>query len=164
MNQSLRTAFYKNRKLLVIAACLYAISILITGYLTYTSSPKEVVKKLETRLQQNEKSFSDICANTILLDKLTKDTVTEEATYLQKLPFGVFVYVLNDVGNPLLTYWNSNQFYLPLQEIPKKDGSYFITNQNGNFELIKKSVVLNGQKGFTSALIPIRWHYFIDNK
>ncbi len=164
MTQSLQTAFYKHKKLLIIAACLHVISLLVTGYLAYQSSPEKVVKNLEAKLAANEKTFNTICFDTTLLKLLTKDTLTKNSTVLQNLPFGLFVYILNDVGNPLVTYWNSNQYYIAPQDVLKKDGYYFINNQNGNFELIKKTVQINRQKIYVSAILPIRWHYFIENK
>lgn len=164
MTQSLRTAFALNKRLLITALCLYVASILLTAFLIYRAAPKQVVKQLEARLAKQEAVFNKIYADTALLVLLTKDTVTPKSTQLQSLPFGLFVYVLNDVGHPILTYWNSNQYYLPNQNIPQKDGSYFITNQNGNFEVVKKSIRIQGQWVIVNAIIPIRWHYFIENK
>ncbi len=164
MNQSLRAAFNINKQLLILAACLYAASIFVTFFLEYQASPRQVVKQLEARLAKNERSFNEICTNTSLLMQLSKDSLVAQSTELQELPYGLFFYVLNDVGNPLLTYWNSNQFYIQPEEIPEKDGSFFVSNQNGSFELIKKSIVINQQKAFACAMVPIRWHYFIENK
>ena len=164
MNQILRKALYKHSYLLIIATGLYAISFVATNYSAYCSSPEKVVKKLETRLADNEKKFKTICADTALLQLLIKDSIPNNVAALQQLPFGFFVHILNDVGNPLLTYWNSNQYYIDPQDVLKTDGNYYINNQNGSFELIKATIQLNGQKIFASAVVPIRWHYFIENK
>jgi signal transduction histidine kinase len=164
LTQSLRTAFALNKRLLITALCLYVASILVTAFLIYRVAPKQVVKQLEAKLAKHEVTFDKIYNDTTLLSLLTKDTLTPNISQLQKLPFGLFVNVLNDVGHPILTYWNSNQYYLPNQNLPQRDGSYFITNQNGNFEVVKKTVRFNGQTILTYAVIPIRWHYFIENK
>lgn len=164
MTQSLLTAFALNKRLLITALCLYVASILLTAFLIYRAAPKQVVKQLEAKLAKHEAAFGKIYNDTALLSLLTKDTLTPNISQLQKLPFGLFVNVLNDVGHPILTYWNSNQYYLPSQNLPQRDGSYFITNQNGNFEVVKKTVRINAQTVLTYAVIPIRWHYFIENK
>lgn len=164
MTQSLRKAFALNKRLLITALCLYVASIFITGLLIYRAAPKQVVKQLEAKLAKHEAAFGKIYNDTALLSLLTKDTLTPAISQLQKLPFGLFVNVLNDVGHPILTYWNSNQYYLPSQNIPQRDGSYFITNQNGNFEVVKKTITRKRQTILTYAVIPIRWHYFIENK
>ncbi|MDI9363302.1 MAG: HAMP domain-containing sensor histidine kinase [Flavobacterium sp.] len=164
MTQSLRTPFALNKRLLITALCLYVASILLTAFLIYNAAPKQVVKQLEAKLAKHEAAFGKIYYDTALLLLLTKDTLTPNISELQKLPFGLFVNVLNDVGHPILTYWNSNQYYLPNQNLPQLDGSFFITNQNGNFEVVKKTVRIKAQTVLIYAVIPIRWHYFIENK
>jgi signal transduction histidine kinase len=149
---------------LIIAAWLYIISILLTFFLTYLSSPEKVVKKLEDRLANNEKTFAAICTDTALLQTLTRDNIVTKDAYLQQLPFGIFVHVLNDVGNPILTYWNNNQYTIDAADVLKNDGNYFINYPNGSFELVQKTLLLKGQKTTVSAIIPLRWHYFIENK
>ena len=101
-----------------------------------------MVAKLEERLAESENTFKAICAKTEILKPLINDTLPNNDAYLQQLSFGFFVHVFNDVGNPLLTYWNSNQYYLDVQDVLKSEGNYFINNQNGSFELIKKEVIL----------------------
>ncbi|MBC7651085.1 MAG: GHKL domain-containing protein [Deinococcales bacterium] len=164
MSNIILIAFTNHKKLLIIAAWLYVISILLTFFSTYLSSPEKVVKKLEDRLAKNEKTFSAICADTTLLNTLTRESIVAQEAYLQQLPFGIFVHVLNDVGNPLLTYWNNNQYTIDAADVLKTDGNYFINYSNGSFELVQKTLLLKGQKTIVSAIIPIRWHYFIENK
>ncbi len=164
MSNSTLIAFTKHKKLLIIATWLYIISILLTFFLSYLASPEKVVKKLEDRLAINENTFAAICADTALVQSLTRDNFVTKDTYLQQLSFGIFVHVLNDVGNPILTYWNNNQYTIDAGDALKKDGNYFINYPNGSFELVQKTLLLKGQKATISAIIPIRWHYFIENK
>ena len=78
MINSILIAFTNHKKLLIIAAWLYIISILLTFFLTYLASPEKVVKKLEDRLAYNENTFAAICTDTALLQSLTRDNIVNK--------------------------------------------------------------------------------------
>ncbi len=163
MIHTLRTAFYKHGYLLIIAAWLYTISFVITNYWAYDSSPVKVKDKLEFKLTQAEKSIQRIAADTNLLQLLVTDTASDKKLDLTKQAFGLFLYKTNDVGSPILTYWNNNTFTIPTEDLLQKDGYYFATRQNGEQEVIKQTISLPNKKILLVAVIPIRWSYFIDN-
>ena len=46
----------------------------------------------------------------------------------------------------------------------KPDGEYMVQQPNGQYELIRRKIVLPGNENLLAvALIPIRWNYYIEN-
>ena len=159
MINTLRTAFYKHGYLLIIAAWLYTISFVITNYWAYDSSPAKVKDKLEFKLTQAEKGIQRIAVDTDLLQLLITDTAAEKKLDLTKQSFGLFLYKTNDVGSPILTYWNNNTFTILPEDLLQRDGYYFATRQNGEQEVVKQTINLPNKKILLMAVIPIRWSY-----
>ncbi|MFL9483303.1 sensor histidine kinase [Chitinophagaceae bacterium LWZ2-11] len=164
MINSLRKAVYKHGYLIITAAWLYTISFIVTNYWAYYSSPNKVKRKLENRIASAEKKIGDILGNTAVLDSLIIDKGNTVKADLVKENFGLFVYTYNDIDNPILSYWNTNQISIPPEDINKKDSNYYVTYQNGDFEVIRKTLSVNNEKIVGIGVIPIRWDYFIQNK
>ncbi len=165
MITTLVNAIKTNRYLLFIAAVLFIISIVVTKYENYTYAPEKVQKTISQIISAKEKKFNDLTKNKVLLSKLI--TPNAEVNYkIQPIqyPFGIYIFT-TDISTPKsLVYWNSNKYTIPNEELSNADGSYFKTYQNGSFELIKKTITLKDQEIICIGIIPIRWHYFIENK
>ncbi len=164
MIRTLQTAFYKHGYLLIIAGWLFTISFVITNYWAYDSSPSKVKDKLEFKITQAEKNIQHIAADTNLLHLLLTDSATDKKLVHTKDPFGIFLYKINDMGSPILAYWNNNIYTIPSEDLLQKDGYYFVTRQNGEQEFIKKTIKIDGKRVLFVGVIPIRWNYFIDNQ
>ncbi len=164
MINTIRAAFYKHGYLLIIAAWLYTISFVLTNYWTYDSSPAKVKDKLEAKIVATEKLIQKISSDTPLLEGLLSDTATDKKLTTIQEPFGLYLYKMNDVGNPVLTYWNSNIYTISPEELQQKDNYYYAINQNGKQEIIKQSLTIKGKRIILMAVIPIEWKYFIENK
>lgn len=163
MLTTLRKAAYKYGYLLIVAAWLYTISFIASNYLSYTATTEKAQKKIQQKLDKHHVQVSALLADTSRLTKLLTHQLTETSEIEQK-GFGFFLYTATDKSNPQQLYWNSNHFYISHEDLQKADGSYWIHNANGDFELIKQSVQLNQQQYFAIAMLPIRWEYFINNK
>jgi len=74
------------------------------------------------------------------------------------------VYAFNDVGNPIITFWNSNNFYVKQEDLNNADGNYFVHYQSGDYVLSKRAITLNNNKALCVGVLPVRWQYFIENK
>ncbi|MFP5042137.1 sensor histidine kinase [Parasediminibacterium sp. JCM 36343] len=159
-----RDAFYKHGYLLIIAAWLYTISFVITNYWVSDASPVKVKDKLERKIATAENAIKGITNDTALLKILISNAANEKKLEITKQQFGLYLYCLNDLGSPILNYWNSNVYTIAPADIQQKDGYYFATKQNGNFEIIKKTVFLNHKTIILLAVVPINWDYFIENK
>ena len=166
MIHKFRIAIYKNGYLVITAAWLYTLSFIASNYWSFNSSPQKVQNKLEQQLIKKEKRANSIISDTALLSDLIKDSTNSEPQKLALLKekFGLFVYQFNDVGNTILYYWNSNKYYLESEDLEKPDGNYFVNHQNGDFELIKKTIPLKKSKLLVIAMLPVHWEYFIENK
>ena len=161
----IRKSLNKNAYLIITAICLYACSFIFINYWRYDSSPKIVQEKLQKHIKKNEEQVNSILADTSLIASLLKDAATEEQrNKLQNTSFGLFLYSFNDVDHPIPIYWNNNKFYVEKGDELKKDGNYFINYQNGDFELIKRTIQTGSMKALLVAVLPIRWDYFIENK
>lgn len=164
MIHSLRQAAYKHGYLIIAAAWLYTISFIFSNYWSYHSSPQKVKNTLEQRLQLAEKAFASLITDTSLLSRLINQT-SGQTTDLFKDDIGLFIYEQHNNATILsLLYWNTNRMYVNNEDISRPDGSYFIGNQNGDFELIKRTVGLRGQQYSVYGMLPVRWSYFIENK
>lgn len=164
MIHTLRTSLHKHGYLLIIAAWICTISFVITNYWAYDSSPNKVKDRLEAKIINTEKIAVRIANDTALLQELIADTASPKKLALTKQPLGIYLYKTNDVGSPILTYWNSNIYTIAPEDLLHKDGCYFAVKQNGEQELIKTTLFIGGKRTISIAVIPIEWKYFIDNK
>ena len=158
-------AVYKHGYLIITAAWLYTLSFIFINYWRFDSSPNKAQSKLEQHLIKNEEAFNRIVADTNLLSSLLKDSANEiSGNRISDMPFGFFLYSFNDVHNPILVFWNSNKYYFDKEDELKADGNYFVNYQNGDFELIKRTVHQGTLNVMAIGILPIRWNYFIENK
>ncbi len=165
MITTLINAIKKNRKLLFIAAVLFVVSIAVTNYENFTYSPKKVQQTLSNAIKIKERKFNALADNKALLRKLiTPNAEVSTKTQLTDFPLGIYIYTAAQNARNTLVYWNSNKYTIPNEELSIADGNYFKTYQNGDFELIKKTVTLDNQQVICIGILPIRWHYFIENK
>jgi len=160
---SFKQAAYKHGYLVITAAWLYTLSFIFINYWSYHSSPQKVRNKLENRLQAMERRFDAIAADTATLSSLLSpaknitNPVTED--------MGLFLYRMrgSEIA-PDIAYWNTNRIYINSDDLYRKDNRYFVEYQNGDFEMIKRTIALRGQTFAVFAMLPVRWSYFIQNK
>ncbi|MBS1627237.1 MAG: HAMP domain-containing histidine kinase [Bacteroidetes bacterium] len=163
--QHLRKAFFKHGYLLITAAWLYTFSFIVSNYFTYDASPEKIQSKLQSLVTTGLEKVDTICKDTTLINQcLDNKTYTNVQVELTHKPFGFFVYAFNDVGNPIITFWNSNSFYVKPEDLQRKDGNYFVHYQNGDYVLHKKTIALNNKKALCIGVLPVRWQYFIENE
>lgn len=163
MINSLRQAAYKHGYLIITAAWLYTISFIFSNYWSYHSSPEKVSSKLQERLQHQEAKFNDALKDTATLSALLAQS--PKAVDPLKEDIGLFMYATgNEEDGPKLAYWNTNHMYVNSEDLYRGEGNYFIENQNGEFEMIRREIKLGGKDVSVIAMLPIRWSYFMENK
>ncbi len=164
MIKTLKRSAYKNGYLLITAAWLYTISFIFINYLSYTSSPARVKQQFELYLQQKEKQVADFAGNASVLSGIVNDRIgNSQLALLDEDEPKLFVYQVNDVGNLLLTFWNTHEAAPQTADLSRADGKYFVVYPNGEFELVKKSLIVQRSRVVIVALIPIRWNFFFKN-
>ncbi|HSF45444.1 MAG TPA: hypothetical protein VLA58_05515, partial [Chitinophagaceae bacterium] len=156
---------YRNAYFLIGAAWLFTLSFIFSNYWSYTSSPKGVRKNLESYLEKNEKDFLEVISDTSLLLRLVNSKESEvqvrELTYKD---YGIFIYNLDEFGPIELRFWNTQES-LPTDEmLARSDGEYFVDLPNGQYELIRRKLLLRGDQNILAfALIPIRRDFYLQN-
>ncbi len=165
MIRILKQAVYRHGYLIITAAWLYTISFIFINYWNYNASPQKVKSKLELHLSKQEANLHELLSDTSLLAALINEKAEDPVkTLITKESFGLFIYVSDKNGVPVLKYWNTNHMYVTSDELHQPDSSYFTVKQNGDFELVKRTLAFNKQTITTLAVLPIRWSYFIENK
>ena len=163
MNKVWKSFVYQSGYLLITAAWLYTLSFLFTNYWSYRSSPAKVKTSLEKRLSEENKSIEALAANTEQLSHLLASN--QPVPNPSNNETGIFLYEGNaSQQNARLLYWNTNRIYVDPPELNLSAGIHFVTHRNGDFQLIRKQVAHKGTTYTLLALVPVRWHYFMDNK
>ena len=164
MITTFKKIFYRHGYLLIAAAWLYTISFLFTNYFSYSSNPQSVSRLIAQDIISKENNFAQILNDTASINGLLSDDANTIKLDLIDDGMGIFIYQLNDVGNPLQLYWNTNAMAVNMEDLNKPDGKYMVNNQNGYFEFLKKSLHKNNNTFIIAGLIPVQWHYFIENE
>ncbi len=162
--QTIRQGVFKHGYLIITAAWLYTLSFIFINYWSYNSSPQKVKSKLEQKIARSENEFKQVIRNTAFFNEVLKDTVADQKRLIATKPLGIFLYQLDELTGATLSYWNNNTIYVTPQELLKPEGSYFISHQNGDFEMLVHKIQFQSKNFLLVGMIPIRWDYFIENK
>ena len=162
MIRTLKKIAYKYGYLVIAAAWLYTISFLFSNYFAPDSSPSKVANVLTQYLKEREEQFEEICKDTQLIKSITIANSAKERETLTREDFGLFVYAVNDRGNPIEVYWNTNLMSVANEDVNRADGYYPVKYKNGYFELLKKTIVFDKQAHVVAMLVPIYWEYAIE--
>lgn len=150
--------------LFITAAWLYTFSFIFTNYFSPGSSVQKAAGTAEKNIANQEKAFARILADSSALTALVSESSSPVKQQLFNDALGIFIYQVNDLGNPIPVYWNSNKMFVENAELTRQDGSYAVRHQNGSFELIKKTFHNRGTKYIICGLIPVEWKYFLENE
>ena len=162
--EAIKNAVNKNAWLFLAAAWLYTLSFIFTNYLSYSSSATKVANILSDYIKGQENSFKNILHDTDAIANITSDNPSQLKEQLVTDAQGIFAYQVNDLGNPIQVFWNTNKMAVAPHDLYNADGSYIVNYQNGIFEYIKRTVVRNNTTYFFCSLIPIHWQYFLQNE
>lgn len=157
---------FKNKAiLLIIAAIFYIISYAVSYYISFSNSPQKVQELLSKSIQSKEKTFTNLVHNKQLLEKLIIDSASTNAekNKILEYPFGIYIYKHNHQQKELV-FWNNNNYSISKSDLNKPDSTFLVQYQNGTFECINQTIILNNTPYTIAALIPIHWQYFIENK
>lgn len=163
MRNTIRSVFYKNGYLLIVAGLLYLVSFIFSNYWFYASSPVRVQKQLEVFLQKGEQQFELFTADSAVLSKIVNNKESRTALKYGSEDAGLFAYAADPQGNLSLAFWNNNKVLPESRDLAKPDGKYYSVYANGEFEFIKKTFYIKDKQVVTVGLIPIYWNYFFKN-
>ena len=164
MIHTLRQGAFKHGYLIITAAWLYTLSFIFINYWSYNSTPQKVKDKLEQKIASSEKAFQKISLDTAFFNEVLKDAVSDHKREIATKPLGVFLYQLDAITGATLAFWNNNNIYVKTEELVYPEGEYFISHQNGDFEMLIHKIQYQHKNFLLVGMIPIRWDYFIENK
>jgi len=160
----IKHAINKNAWLFFAAAWVYTLSFIFTNYFSYSSSAEKVAHVLQEYIHSQENSFKAVILDSATVNAIISNTPSSIKKQLYIDEQGIFVYQVNDLGNPVEIFWNTNKMSPAQEDLLRPDGSYLVTYQNGIFELVKSSQTIKGLNYFFVSLIPVRWQYFMRNE
>ncbi len=163
MIKAIKHALNKNAWLFFAAAWVYTLSFIFTNYFSYNSSSEKVARILSEYIQGQEKSFKNILHDSATVAAIISDKSSPVKEQLLSDAQGIFAYQLDDLGNPVEIFWNTNKIYPEDNDLHNPDGNYLVSYPNGIFELVKTSFTRNGTGYFLVMMIPVRWQYFIES-
>jgi two-component system nitrogen regulation sensor histidine kinase NtrY len=159
----LKTTAYRYGYLIIAAAWLYTISFLFSNYFASDASADKVGKVLTSYLTEKERTFEALCKDTQRVRGLIIHEASEEKEEFTDKGYGLFVYAVNDIGNHIPLYWNTNQMSVQPEDLNKPDGYYAVKYKNGFFELLKKTIIFQKQQYIIAGMVPVYWDYSIEN-
>lgn len=166
MKRFLTDIVYRNAYLLILAAWLFTLSFIFSNYWSFSTSPQGVKRTLEKNVQRSEKDFRNFLGDTSLIMRLLDAKATEdEVMGMIAKRYFVFIHSAGNDSTPVLAYWNTQQVMPTEAMIAGADSASLVDLPNGRFEWIRRTMRMqDGRDLRISALIPIRWEYFIENE
>ena len=158
-----------NKKLAVvlILAAVFATASIFTQYWNRQSKSIVNIKAtLETQIHNSESIVDDFANDTSFLESTLKNENqnTEWLNSETRDEVGLFVYAIDSTNNYKLIFWNSNKYFFNEDLLKHTDSSCFIRDINGDFEVLVKERIVNGIKCKCVGVIPVFWHFFIENE
>lgn len=160
----LKHSAYKHGYLFFMAAWLYTISFLFTNYLSFDSTSEKVAKTISHYIAAEEQKFENLLKDSAAIAGIISDRPTEIKNTLTETKTGIFSYIINDLGNPVQIYWNTNSMAVPLKDVLLPDGKYFVHYKDGYFLLMRTSVHYDSDTYIICNLIPVYWQFSIENE
>ena len=127
----IKQSAYRYRMLLITIAALFVLSLVYYAGNTYKLSPNGVKKNLESYIAKEEQFFNTVASekNTVLAITIRHDSLVDAA--LQRAQTGIFVYAVNDIGNPISTYWSTSQMAVNINDLKSPDSAFAVQYLNG---------------------------------
>lgn len=153
------------RSLLIFAAGLFLLSFVSSYYFKVKPSADHQQKLLQRYLKEQETDASKLLKDTVLLRQLVLKTESLKAfKKLEEKKYGVFLFAETISDNQDILFWNNQKILPPTADFDLKDGEYFQHLANGDYVVIKSSLVFPGMSNNIIAyiLIPILNKYYVE--
>jgi two-component system, NtrC family, nitrogen regulation sensor histidine kinase NtrY len=159
----LKNFLLRNIYLILAGIFLFFAAFAINAYLSGNSTTRILRNSIESFLQERENDFQKLVRDELRIRRLSdKNYSLAELNDLMDKQYGVLIYERNHPFSEHLTFWSDQSSVLPDSFLLKRDGNYFSTLSNGQFEIIKVSFNQMLPYPLTViALIPVRWQYYI---
>lgn len=164
MKQSLtiKSFFFKNAYLLILAAWILTFSFLFQYYWSYKSAPKQVRATLENNIKKRQFDFEQLITDKKLMQQLyeVQYNAKEFSKIIKK---DYFIFLAHETPDgPELKFWNTQIIQPELSLWLHEDGQWFQKLINGYYVVSRKTIVIEpGKIIAVIALIPVKWEYFV---
>jgi signal transduction histidine kinase len=145
----------------------FILSFVFNSYYTRVSSVNHEKKALTRYIQDQERDFDHLAADTVLLRKLVRNKETlDEFKSVEKKEYGIFIVAESVFGIQQLLFWSNQKVVPPLSSYDLPDGRYFKRLDNGYYVIIKKYFALKGMSNrlWVYAMIPVQSKYYIESE
>ncbi|MDF2191680.1 HAMP domain-containing sensor histidine kinase [Paraflavitalea sp. CAU 1676] len=169
MKQLLKTWLVKHIYLLA-ALGLFGIAFILNKYVIGTTTARYYVNLIEKRIQEKEQDFSDLAADTSLLEMLVDKRYDEQK--LERLldtkkgyDFFIYEHAHDSAATPHLAFWNTQNILPGFHFSNTLDTSRLIKLRNGQYVYTSRQVTIGNDRHLTiQGLIPVVWKYFVENE
>ncbi|PJJ75881.1 HAMP domain-containing protein [Thermoflavifilum aggregans] len=161
--QDFKRFLWRNGYLLIGAAWLLTLAFLVDHYWSYYSSDQRVVASIQQHLRERENKVQSIVLRNALINQLLRRSYDQHLLdELDPDRTGIYLFIFSDSWE---TFWNTNRINVPSSALQLSEGSYYLQNDRGSFELIKENLggLYAGEKTLI-ALLPVYESYFKENK
>ena len=157
----------KNIFLLLIAISLFVIAFIINRYVVGTTSALYYSRVIQEDINDKEEHFQELTADTAAIRAFIKQDYTEDLLldYIEKeIGYGFSIYEKDEINQPQLLFWNTQNALPPLNFLGESDASRFVRLNNGFYVYMSKTVFLDDKEYAIEALIPVMWKFFVENE
>lgn len=159
---TIKSFFFKNAYLLILAAWLLTFSFLFQYYWSYTSAPIQVKTTLENNIKKRQSDFERLITDKKLMQQLyeVQYNAKEFSKIIKK---DYFIFLAHETPDgPELKFWNTQIIQPELSLWLHEDGQWFQKLINGYYVVSRKTIVIEPGKIIAAiALIPVKWEYFV---
>ncbi|MBS1667464.1 MAG: HAMP domain-containing histidine kinase [Bacteroidetes bacterium] len=161
MKQFLKNFLQRNFYLILAAFLLFAGGYSINFLLGSNYSDSYWKNAVQGFLQEREKDFVKVSKNDELIQKLkNQDYNASQMEALSKKKYSFLLYE-KDSTALVVKFWNSQQLLPPDSLLHMKDGNYFFSLENGQYEFVKRTLGGTSEGLVAIGLIPVRLQYYI---
>ncbi len=157
----MKKIIFKHIGLFLLAAWVYTLTFVFNNYWSKSSSMPAIASSMQKRVIVLQKKFQDFYSDTQTIKKclsFSDETIVQNNTS----DAGPFYYLFADSPDGfVLKYWSTSAVAPKLTDIPYHDTVHLVTYENGMFILSVHP--LPDLRLFAAQLIPIKWHFFIQN-
>ncbi|AEV96965.1 hypothetical protein A4D02_18655 [Niastella koreensis] len=171
MNHLQQKLFNRYTYTLLAAIGLFTLAYILNRYVTDVTSPRYFARLIQNRIQQKEKDFQQVTADTTLMGQLVDQNYTE--AQLQNLldnkkGYGLYIYDETEFdAPPALLFWNT-QLIQPVKHLSEDSMSSRMERlSNGVYIHTARILYLrNDRRLIAEALIPVmrKWQYNVETE
>ena len=148
---------------LIIAAWVYTLTFIFNNYWSKYASYDSVTKSFQASVTQRENRFRDWVKDTSYLKDLSTGVRSKnDLQEVRSLPFYVFLFNAGD-SSDVPVFWSTNAVLPDPYHVSFYPSGSFVKYGNGQYELLKRELKLDGKPFVVVGLVQLHEEFFIEN-